>query len=221
ISCRFMRSFACLAALALLSTSGCATTVYRLDGEFETPAGRAAGPCEVRDWLVVAPTRAEIVPEGSKRSITEDDGVGLYRVGEDAPQSITGFSDQLSPYGGRDVMARKVEAVQAYDRKRIISGSLGIAGIATLAIGGVLFTQSFQTVESGGEEEQRIDSARLTTGAVVALLGLGMGIAGVVVNPSHEERTRANATRYVFTPEDMPREEVQAMVGGYNEDVRG
>src|SRR5690606_41276172 len=113
ISCRFMRSFACLAALALLSTSGCATTVYRLDGEFETPAGRAAGPCEVRDWLVVAPTRAEIVPEGSKRSMTEDDGVGRYRGGEDAPEAIPGFRNQRSPSGGRGVKVRKAEANQS------------------------------------------------------------------------------------------------------------
>ena len=216
-----MRSFAFAASLALLSTSGCASTVYRLDGEFETPAGRADGPCETQDWLVVAPTRAEIVPEGSKVSVAEDDGVGLYRVGDDAPQSITGLSGQLAPHGGSDVLARKVEAMQSYDQRRIISGSLGVAGVTTLVIGAVLFTQSFQTVDRGGEEEQQIDSARLTTGAVLAFLGLGMGIAGVVVNPSHEERTRANATRYVFTPEDLPREDVQAMVAGYNQSVRG
>src|SRR5690606_39870010 len=94
--------------LLLVLTNSCANTVYRMDGEFETPAGRASTECEKRDWLVVAPTRAEIVPEGSNRSVTEDDGVGLYGVGDDSPVSIIAIGDELAPHGGKDILQRKV-----------------------------------------------------------------------------------------------------------------
>jgi hypothetical protein len=210
-----------LCALSLLVTTSCATTVYRMDGEFKTPAGRAKNECEKDGWLVVAPTRAEIVPEGHKTSETRDDGVGLYRVGDDSPESLTGLNTALAPHGGKDILADKSKAVEPYDQKRIISGSLGVAGVVALSVGSVLFVQSFETVEMGNnEEEQRINSSKLTTGVVLGLVGLGLGIAGIAVNPTHEQRTRANATRYVFTPDDLPREDVQEMVGHHNEKVR-
>ena len=210
-----------LATAALLLSNGCATTIYRLDGEFETPAGRAKNACEKSDWLVVAPTRADIVPEGRKVSEPKDDGVGLYEIGSDSAESLTGLKDELSPHGGSDILAQKAEVVDPYDGKRMISGSLGVAGVIGLTAGTLLFVQSFETVQTGNnEEEQRINSTRLTTGVVLGLVGLGLGIAGIAVNPTHEERTRANAARYVFSPDEMPREDVEAMVGSYNESVR-
>jgi hypothetical protein len=208
-------------ALLLVLTTSCATTVYRLDGEFQTPAGRAENECEKLDWLVVAPTRAEIVPEGARVSVARDDAVGLYQVGGDSPRSITGLQQELAPHGGEDILAQKAEVTDRYDRKRIVSGSLGVAGVVGLTVGSILFVQAFETVETGNnEEEQRINGGRLTTGVVLGLVGLGLGVAGIAVNPSHEERTRANAARYVFTPDDLPREDVEEIVGAYNQRVR-
>ncbi len=200
--------------------SGCATTVYRMDGEFSTAAGRAKSACETKDWLVIAPTRAEVVPEGKKVSVSRDDGVGLYHVGSDSPESLTALSGVLAPHGGADILDRKVEETKPYDQKRIISASLGVAGVVALTIGTVLMVQSFQTVKRGNEEEQETNKGKLTAGGVVDLVGLGLGIAGIAVNPTQEQRTRANATRYVFTPDDLPREDVQKIVGGYNESIR-
>lgn len=208
-------------AVLLLLTTGCASTVYRLDGEFETPAGPAANPCETKDWLVVAPTRAEVVPEGGRVSQAEDDGVGLYHVGSDSPESITGLKNDLEKHGGKDILSEKAEIVQPYDQKRIISGSLGVAGVGALVIGSVLMVQSFETEESANhDEEQSINAGKLTVGAIVMAVGLGLGVAGVAINPTHAERTRASAKRYVFMPDELPRQDVEKIVGGYNEDVR-
>ena len=57
-------------------------------------------------------------------------------------------------------------------------------------------------------------------GSVFVGLGIGLSAAGIVINPTHEERTRADAVRYVFLPEELDQEGVEEMVDGYNEDVR-
>lgn len=207
--------------LALLLTTGCATTVYRLDGEFETPAGPAENPCETKDWLVVAPTRAEVVPEGRKLSITEDEGVGLYHVGSDSAESLTGLKSVLEAHGGKDILDEKTEVLEPYDQKRILSGALGVAGVGALVVGSVLLVKSFETRKlPNNDEEQSINSSKLTVGAIVMAVGLGLGVAGVAINPTHAERTRANAKRYVFASDELPREDVQQIVGGYNQGVR-
>jgi hypothetical protein len=67
----------------------CAKTVYRLDGEVPTSAGAARTECEERDWLVLGPTRSEIVSKEATRSEARDDALGLYPVGGRRPRSIT------------------------------------------------------------------------------------------------------------------------------------
>ena len=72
-------------ALVLLTfSSGCASTVHRMDGDFPTAAGVAKSECEKQDWLVVSPTRAEFVTNGvrSERVTTRR----VYRIGE-SPRS--------------------------------------------------------------------------------------------------------------------------------------
>src|SRR5260221_4085969 len=71
-------------AIALAS---CASTVYRTPGEPITPGGTARSACESEDWLVLAPTRAEVADEGKGTSHPVS-GLGLYRVGSDSPESI-------------------------------------------------------------------------------------------------------------------------------------
>jgi hypothetical protein len=205
--------------LLLVTTTSCATTIYRLDGEFATEAGRADNDCERKDWLVVAPTRAEIVPEGSKTAVPRDDGYGLYRIGDDDPESIVGLREDLAPYGAPALLDRKAEEVSPYDTKRIVAASLGAAGLVALAVGTVVFVNSFQTVKTGNEEEQVTDGPQAVTGAILAGAGLGLGIAGVAVSPSHEQRSRAHASRYVFFPEDLPEEELLDIVGKHNGNV--
>lgn len=207
------------ACLLLVTTTSCATTIYRLDGEFATEAGRADNDCERKDWLVVAPTRAEVVPEGSKTAVPRDDAYGLYRIGADGPESIVGLRDDLTPYGAPALLDRKAEEVSPYDTKRIVAASLGAAGVVALAVGAVVFVNAFQTVKTGNEEEQVINGTQVTTGAILAGLGLGLGIAGIAVSPTHEQRSRANASRYVFFPEDLPEQELLDIVGKHNSDI--
>ena len=51
-------------------------------------------------------------------------------------------------------------------------------------------------------------------------LGIGLSAAGIIINPSHEERTRADAVRYVFLPDELDRDGVVDLVDGHNSDVR-
>src|SRR6188472_244953 len=88
------RSMRGVCALVLLTLStGCATTVHRMDGEFPTSAGVAKTDCEKQDWLVVSPTRAEFVDKHGVKSEQRDDGVSLYRIGESRPVSIPSLAD--------------------------------------------------------------------------------------------------------------------------------
>jgi len=50
--------------------------------------------------------------------------------------------------------------------------------------------------------------------------GFGLGIAGISVNPGQAERSRAEASRFVFFPPDEPKADVVEMTGRYNQAVR-
>ncbi len=206
-------------ALVLLTfASGCATTVHRLDGEYPTAAGVARTECEKQDWLVIAPTRAEFVDKRGVKSQSRDDGVALYRVGEKRPVSIPSLSDDM---GGGPSFLRHSEAVKSHDTKQVIAGGLGVAGAIAVAVGTVLFISAFETQNgANGDEEQKINATRAVAGGVSVGLGFGLGIAGITVNPGQAERSRAEAARYVYFPPEEPKEDVQEMIGRYNQAVR-
>lgn len=210
-----------LVALLLL-TNACSSSVYRLKGTYPTEVGEPKTDCERDDWLIVANTRAEIIPEGRKVSVPNDDGVGLYRTGGDeSPESIVGLKDELSKHGHQDVLDSKAEKLAPHDQDRIVSASLGLAGLAALAVGGLVFRAAFSEENKGtSAQEQKIDGSKAIVGSIFVGLGIGLSAAGIVINPTHEERTRADAVRYVFMPDELDREGVEDMVDGYNRDVR-
>jgi hypothetical protein len=214
-----MRAF-CAACLLLIV--GCANTVTRLDGEIKTSAGPARNACEQESWLVIAPTRTQIVEPGSKTATPRDDGVGLYRVGSKSPESIPALADDLD----RDPMVLTHERkVRDHDDRRVLAAGLGAAGIIALGIGTALFISSFETetvTAANGitEEQQNINSGRAVAGGLVFAGGFGLGIAGIVINPSQAQRSEADAWRHVFMPPDEKPEDVKRLITEHNEGVR-
>jgi len=211
-----MRGVSALVLISLLS--GCATTVHRMDGEFPTAAGVAKTDCEKQDWLVVSPTRAEFVDKNGVRSQTRDDGVALYRVGESRPQSITSLSDDM---GGGPSFARHAEGVRNHDQKQLLGGVLGAAGVIAITVGTILFVTAFDTQSTPtGDQEQVISGGQVAAGGLTVAAGLGLGIAGIAINPGQAERSRAEASRYVYLPPEDPKADVLEMTGRYNQAVR-
>jgi hypothetical protein len=206
-------------ALVLLTfSSGCATTVHRMDGEFPTAAGVAKTECEKQDWLVVSPTRAEFVDKHGLRSETRDDGVALYRVGEKRPVSIPSLSDDM---GGGPSFERHSDAVRRHDTKQLIAGGLGVAGAIGVAVGTILFVTAFNTQKSAtGDQEQKISAGRAIGGGISVGLGFALGIGGIAFNPGQAERSRAEASRFVYLPPEDPKADVLEMTGRYNQAVR-
>jgi hypothetical protein len=211
-----MRSLLLLCALA---STGCASTVFRLEGEAVTPGGTADTPCEVKEWLVIAPTRAEVAEEKTGKSHPEN-GLGLYRVGGHDPESIPGL-DGLPP---SVMVEKKREALAPYETRQYVAGALGSAGAIAIAVGTILFVNAFETKRvqnSDGSfgEESSVNGSTAAAGGIVVGAGFALGITGLVVNPSHAERTQANATRYVFLPPDQPKQ-VESLVLRHNKAVR-
>ena len=206
-------------ALVLLTfVSGCATTVHRLDGEFPTSAGTAKTKCEEQDWLVVSPTRAEFVDKHGAHSETRNDGVSLYRVGASAPVSIPSLSDDM---GGGPSFQRHTDAVKSYDTKQLIASGLGVAGAIAVTVGTILFISSFSTEnDANGRPVQKISGGRLAAGGLTVGLGFGLGIGAIGVNPGQAERSRAEASRFVYLPPEDPKADVLEMTGRYNQAVR-
>jgi hypothetical protein len=205
------------ALILLVFSSGCATTVHRMDGEFPTSAGPAKTECEKQDWLVVSPTRAEFVDKHGVKSQTRDDGLGLYQIGASRPESIPSLSDDM---GGGPSFARHADGVKNHDRKQVIAGSMGVAGFVAVTIGTILFVSAFETQMVNGDQEQKISTGRAVGGLVTVLGGFGLGIAGIAINPGQAERSRAEASRFVYFPPEDPKEDVVEMTGRYNQAVR-
>jgi len=204
-------------ALVLLGLgSGCATTVHRIDGQFPTRTGSARTDCEMQDWLVVSPTRADFVDKHGIKSQTRDDGVALYRVGASKPVSIPSLSDDM---GGGPLFVRHATAVQSHDTKQLVASGLGIAGAVAVAVGTILFVSAFGT-DGTAAQNQKINGGRLAAGAITIGGGFGLGIAGITVNPGQAERSRAEASRFVFFPPEEPKDDVVEMAGRYNQAVR-
>lgn len=189
-----------------------------MDGEFPTPAGVARTSCEKQDWLVVSPTRAEFVDKHGVKSETRDDGTALYRPGESRPVAIPSLSDDM---GGGPMFVRHSEGVRSHDTKQVVAGSLGVAGAIAVAVGTILFVSAFSTERgANGDESQQVSGGRLAAGGITVGAGFGLGIAGIAVNPGQAERSRAEASRYVFFPPQEPKEDVVEMTGRYNQAVR-
>ena len=188
-----------------------------MDGEFPTSAGTAKTECEKQDWLVVSPTRAEFVDKHGSKSETRDDGISLYRVGASRPVSIPSLSDDM---GGGPSFVRHAEGVRSHDTKQVIAGSLGVAGSIAVAVGTILFVTAFETQTVNGDEQQVVNTGRVVGGLVTVLGGFGLGIAGIAVNPGQAERSRAEASRFVYFPPEDPKEDVVEMTGRYNQAVR-
>lgn len=186
-----------------------------MDGEFPTTAGVARTSCEKQDWLVVSPTRAEFVDKYGVKSQTRDDGLALYRPGESRPVAIPSLSDDM---GGGPMFARHSEGVKSHDTKQVVAGSLGVAGAIAVAVGTILFVSAFGTENDG--QDQKISSGRLAAGGITVGAGFALGIAGISVNPGQAERSRAEASRYVFFPPQEPKDDVVEMTGRYNQAVR-
>lgn len=189
-----------------------------MDGEFPTAAGVAKSECEKQDWLVVSPTRAEFVDKHGVRSESRDDGVSLYRIGESRPVSIPSLSDDM---GGGPSFVKHTEAVRSHDTKQVVAGSLGAAGAIAVAVGTILFISAFSTQKgANGDEEQTISQARAIGGGITVGLGFGLGIGGIALNPGQAERSRAEASRFVYFPPEEPKADVLEMTGRYNQAVR-
>jgi hypothetical protein len=204
-------------ALLLVLTLGCSSTVHRIGGEVKTPAGKAETPCEESAWYVLTPTRVDPVYGTAETAKPERQGLGLYRVGGKAPVSIPAASVDL---GSDPMLERHSKAVEDYDRDSVLSTAFTGAGLVALTIGTVIFVTAFETTHSaGGEEEQRINSGRAYTGAIVGGLGIGLSVTGLVFNPTQAQRADAEAARYVFLePEDDP-DKVIDMVAEHNREV--
>ena len=122
---------------------GCASTVTRLDGEFPAPIGPARGSCEQAEWLVVAPTRVQLIERNGKPATTLDDGVALYKVGAKHPEPIPALADSLRrDFAGID---RRVEQVRSYDQRTWAAAGLGAAGLIAIGVGTALFVSAFKT----------------------------------------------------------------------------
>jgi hypothetical protein len=204
--------------VAAIVLSGCASSAYRIGGDPISPAGVAETPCESKEWLVIAPTRAEVASK-SKGTSSPEDGLGLYRVGSNSPLSIPAIEDLTTPSVGA-----KRSALAPYERRQVVAAGLGVAGLIAIAVGTIVFVNAFEsqtTVVNGTPTEKTsISGGTAALGGTFVGVGFGMGIAGLVVNPSHAERTRADATRYVFFDPPDDRASVEGMVKRHNEDVR-
>ena len=212
---RTPRAALLLLLASAMASQGCASTVLRLDGEFSSPGGTARTPCEQREWLVAAPTRAQVFDQQGRHTANRDDGVGLYRVGSSAPESIPGLAPELHADDQARVAVHRA-AVRPHDTQRWIAAGLGATGLLAIVAGSILFVSAFSSREGNNE----VNRPRAVWGGALAGLGFGIGIAGTVVNPNQTERSRASAARYVFLPPADERADVLALTGRHNERVR-
>ncbi len=210
-------------ALVGVLLSGCASSVYRLDGTYPGPAKVAQNDCEKRDWLVMAPTRYETVSERGV-STGHDDGAGVYAVGSKDPLPIP----ELEPRMGPDpLFLEHTQPVERANQKRWIAGGLGLAGITAITIGTIVFVNAFGTKQVPSEtdpnrleEEQDVSTGGVALGSILVGVGFGLGIGGLAVNPGTAESTEADTARYAFTPKTDDMKRVRSLVERHNEKVR-
>jgi hypothetical protein len=123
--------------------------------------------------------------------------------------------------GGGPSFARHAAGVKSHDTKQLVAGGLGAASVIAMTVGTILFISAFETVRAAnGDEEQKVSGARAAGGGITFGVGFGLGIAGIAVNPGQAERSRAEASRFVYLPPEDPKEDVIQMTGRYNQAVR-
>ena len=195
---------------------GCASTVTRLDGEFPAPIGPARGACEQADWLVVAPTRVQLIEHNGQRGTTLDDSVALYKVGAKHPEAIPPLADSLR--GELPGIDQRVDRVRSYDRRTWTAAGLGAAGLIAIGVGTALFVSAFKT--DPVTDEPTTDGTQAGVGGGLVLTGFGLGIAGLAINPGQAQRSQAEAARYAFLPPKESRAQVVTWTQSYNQAVR-
>ncbi len=201
--------------------AGCASTVQRLGGDVPTRTGPAQTDCEKETWLVIVPTRYEEVNEDGRTTSPRNDGLGLYRVGGSRPESIPAHAREL---GDSPLVAEHSAQVRSYDRQRLASGLFAAAGLVVIGIGTGLFVSAFESrhvIEDGvPTTRQEVNTTRSIGGAMVGGVGFALGIAGLVISPSHAERAEGEAARYAFQPPTDDRKTVRELVAVHNGRVR-
>jgi hypothetical protein len=197
------------------ATVACSASVQRLGGgEVATPAGPARTPCERKAWLVMAPTRTEFADVGARSTRTRNDGVALYRVGSSDPESVSNLDREL---GASPMLARHAALVKSYRTRSYIAAGLGVAALTAIAVGTIVFIDSF---ESTPEQGKHLVSSRAAVGGVLVGVGFGFGIGGLVLNPSYADRARADSANYVFLPPDDDLDALKARVTSHNQAAR-
>lgn len=209
---RWLRPGAVVALGAL--TVACSTSVQRLGGAtVATPAGPARTPCERKSWLVMAPTRTEYADVGSSAPRTRD-GVALYRVGSSSPESVSDVERELGP---SPMFSRHAALVKSTRTRGYIAAGLGTAALAAIAVGTIVFVNSFESTPGQGTH---IVTGRAALGGVLAGVGFGLGIGGLVVNPSYADHARADSADYVFLPPDDDLGALKLRVTQHNQAAR-
>lgn len=194
----------------VVAVTGCATTVHRLGRETQLPAGPARTACEKEDWLVLGESRAQVIEEG-ERTPRNVHGLSAFRVGSADPVDIT----ELDP--GQPIVVRKKDEVSSFHVRRYVAMGLGLLGAGSMAIGTGVFVDGFQTDAAG---VQQVNGDVVAAGAITVGIGFALGIAGLIVNPSHADRTRANASHYFFDPSQDSRPDVDRLISEHDEWVR-
>jgi hypothetical protein len=200
----------------LFVTLGCASTVTRLDGEFPAPIGPARSACEQAGWLVVAPTRVQVMESTGQRGTPRDDGVALYKVGAKHPEEIPPLAESLRAQLPN--IDEHVERTRSYDTKTWAATGLGVAGIVAIGIGTALFVSAFKT--DPVTQKPNTNGTEAGIGGALVLGGFGLGITGLALNPGQVARSRAEAARYAFLPPKDGRDSVVTWTQSYNQAVR-
>jgi hypothetical protein len=98
---------------------------------------------------------------------------------------------------------------------------LGVASAIAVTVGTILFVTAFGTEKGpNGDNNQKINGGRALAGGLTVGLGFGLGIGGISVNPGQAERSRAEASRFVYFPPEDPKSDVLEMTSRYNQAVR-
>ena len=202
------------AAIAgILLTAGCARTVHRLPRAPILPARSTLTACEQKNWIVLAPTRASVVHEKTGRTRLQD-GAGVYAIGSDTPLDITDLPKHNEP---SPIIERKQEEVASHDTRGHVAMGLGGVGLIAMGMGAYYFLDAFETAPGG---EQVTTEAQRNFGALLGAGGFLVGISGVIVQPSHTDRTEANRSRFAFLTSDDDPDKVVALVKKHNSSVR-
>jgi hypothetical protein len=205
-----------IASIGVTGLGACSSTVHRAAAPAASTELQAQSLCERRDWLVAAPTFARVTVDSSGREQTVH-GLGVYRVGEEDPLAIPSLPSDPEPPPTQD---RKVAELEPHDTRSYVAIGLGVAGTIAMAVGAIVAVSAFESRSTDSGDELHVNKSKLGIGGLTVGLGFGLGITGLVINPSHADRTRASAQRYVFAENEADHASVVAYVEAHNRLVR-